>query len=600
MSDVILRCESWFVRVDRAGWRPDVRTRSGRPSAKPAGIKTVAAWFACILSASIPGVASGEPTAATKVRPLTVYGFGGDVGELRVGRRVFSNRDYAWTDIPEPIAGWKFVRLPGGRKQFLRVRSPSDSAVYVATNGNIRPETNGGGWEAVEDVDLRTDAKGGSRMKLYRREVAGGETVKVPAAGFSGGIVMAPSLRLGNGLNRGKIPGTVLSHLPAADALYVGSPAIIRLDEPAAGRNLRATLLAAHDVFGRRLHDEGGETRLFRSTDGGETWEASGVLIGLTWANFFRHRGAVYLMGVRGGKKDVIIRRSNDGGRTWTTATDETDGVLRRGDYHTAPTPTVVHGGRVWRAMEIVGPRGMWPTRYRAAMMSADAGADLLRADAWTVSEPLNHDPDWFDPDKFERGETDGGGFLGWLEGNAVVDPRGGVANLLRVDAPIPGGRAALIRYDATGRTPSFDPGRDVIAMPGGCKKFTVRFDPVSRRYWSLTNAVDGDLAVPPALEKNRRAKKLGWVSAGKIRNVLTLISSDDLQDWRIEREVLRHDNVIRVGFQYADWDFDGDDLVAVSRTAHFDGISHAHNAHDANLLTFHRIRDFRHSPATK
>ncbi len=44
-----------------------------------------------------------------------------------------------------------------------------------------------------------------------------------------------------------------------------------------------------------------------------------------------------------------------------------------------------------------------------------------------------------------------------------------------------------------------------------------------------------------------------------------------------------------RVGFQYADWQFDGDDLVAVVRTAWGAG-----NYHDANFITFHRVKNFR------
>ena len=38
----------------------------------------------------------------------------------------------------------------------------------------------------------------------------------------------------------------------------------------------------------------------------------------------------------------------------------------------------------------------------------------------------------------------------------------------------------------------------------------------------------------------------------------------------------------------------DSDDLVAVSRTAYDDYEGGAHSAHDANFLTFHRIKNFR------
>ena len=82
-------------------------------------------------------------------------------------------------------------------------------------------------------------------------------------------------------------------------------------------------------------------------------------------------------------------------------------------------------------------------------------------------------------------------------------------------------------------------------------------------------------------------------------RNVLALVSSSDVLTWEIESVVLdyshrdvysgdRHD--LEIGFQYVDWAFDGDDIVAVSRTA----LNGANNYHDANYLTFHRLHDFR------
>ena len=53
------------------------------------------------------------------------------------------------------------------------------------------------------------------------------------------------------------------------------------------------------------------------------------------------------------------------------------------------------------------------------------------------------------------------------------------------------------------------------------------------------------------------------------------------------EGQVIKKDS--GYGFQYVDWQFDGDDLIAVRRTAWA-----AHNYHYANFLTFHRIRNFR------
>ena len=57
---------------------------------------------------------------------------------------------------------------------------------------------------------------------------------------------------------------------------------------------------------------------------------------------------------------------------------------------------------------------------------------------------------------------------------------------------------------------------------------------------------------------------------------------------------VAYHPDAKKHGFQYLDWQFEGDDIVAVSRTAYDDGLGGAHNYHDANYLTFHRLSDFR------
>ena len=44
-----------------------------------------------------------------------------------------------------------------------------------------------------------------------------------------------------------------------------------------------------------------------------------------------------------------------------------------------------------------------------------------------------------------------------------------------------------------------------------------------------------------------------------------------------------------KVGFQYPSFLFDGDDILAVSRTA----VNGAESFHNANFITFHRIRNY-------
>ena len=101
----------------------------------------------------------------------------------------------------------------------------------------------------------------------------------------------------------------------------------------------------------------------------------------------------------------------------------------------------------------------------------------------------------------------------------------------------------------------------------------------VGAAYWSLSNEV---------------SVKERTTHPDRDRNTLALIRSANLRDWEVRAVVLRHPDALKHAFQYADWQFDGGDLVAVSRTAFDDGVGGAENQHDANFLTFHRIQNFR------
>lgn len=81
----------------------------------------------------------------------------------------------------------------------------------------------------------------------------------------------------------------------------------------------------------------------------------------------------------------------------------------------------------------------------------------------------------------------------------------------------------------------------------------------------------------------------------------MALTSSGDLRNWDINSIILHVPYVVdsntgraKNGFQYADWQFDGADLIAVFRTAADDGLGGALHYHDANFITFHRIKNFR------
>jgi len=355
-------------------------------------------------------------------------------------------------------------------------------------------------------------------------------------------------------------PGVVIDHCPAATGQYIGSPSIAILPD---GR-----YVASHDFFGPNSgHKTAALTRIFRSADRGRSWRLIAEIRPAFWSTLFVHRGALYLIGTTHENGDAVIRRSLDGGQTWTAPADERSGLLLRGQYHCAPQPVLVHAGRVWRAMEDASGPGGWGRQFLAFMMSAPAGADLLDASVWTFSNRLPSDPSWL-----------GGKMRGWLEGNAVADPEGRVWDILRVDVP-EGGVAARIAVSPDGRQARFDPETGFIPFPGGAKKFTIRYDGRSRLYWALVNWVPERYRGP---------------HAATVRNTLALASSPDLLRWTVRSVVLQHPDYEKHGFQYADWQFDRDDIVAAVRTAFDDSFGGPPRAHDANYLTFHRIRNFR------
>jgi hypothetical protein len=354
-------------------------------------------------------------------------------------------------------------------------------------------------------------------------------------------------------------PGVVIDFSPARDKQYIGSPSIAILPD--------GSYAAAHDFFSPG--NQGDRTLVFRSTDRGLSWQRSADLKGQWWSGLFAHRGKLYLMGTSQAYGKCVIRRSDDGGTTWTEPKDGKSGViLAEGKYHTSSMPVVVHGGRLWRAMEDGDGPGGWGSHFRAFVMSAPEDADLLDAANWTTTNRLGRNPAWLD-----------GKFGGWLEGNAVLTRDGHIVDILRADTKTQPEYAAIIEISSDGRQATFDPAKGFIEFPGGAKKFCIRYDEPSQHYWSLVNWV------PP--------KHAAEVSP-RTRNTVALARSADLRKWEVRSVLVYHPDTKFHGFQYADWLIEGDDIVAAIRTAFDEPGGQAHNQHDANYLTFHRFPRFR------
>src|SRR5690606_22626062 len=115
------------------------------------------------------------------------------------------------------------------------------------------------------------------------------------------------------------VPGVVIDHMPKERELHLASPALIVLPD---GRYLASSAIA-----GRNRPREA--TRIFRSIDRGRSWELIST-IRMGWTGLFLHRGDLYAMGTSDIYGDLVIRRSIDGGVTWTEPTGPESGLLRK------------------------------------------------------------------------------------------------------------------------------------------------------------------------------------------------------------------------------------------------------------------------------
>ncbi len=385
----------------------------------------------------------------------------------------------------------------------------------------------------------------------------------------------------------------------AATATYLGSPSIVRLPG--------GELLATHDYFGsgcpKNHQNEEHLTSVYRSVDDGRTWRNVTHIANAFWSTLFVHRGSVYLLGCSQQYGSVVIRRSDDGGNRWTHPADAGSGLLFAGgfyhdppNYHCGPMPLLAHDGRLYRAVEDCTPC-VWGRGFCSCVISAAQDADLLDACSWTMSNSLAFDPAWVPPAWGPMVNP------GWLEGNCVLSPTGEIWNILRMNSEPLADKAAIVKVEDGGRRVTFDPATGFIDFPGGMTKFTIRHDAVAGVYVTLSNPAAGSTRsvarqMLAAGASQAMRDVFSPVHDGAYqRNVLCLCVSRDLRNWQIADVLLTDDSGLAegpsrslTGFQYVDWQFDGDDLIYLVRTAY----RGANNFHDSNRITFHRLAQWR------
>ena len=377
-------------------------------------------------------------------------------------------------------------------------------------------------------------------------------------------------------------------------------------------------LVAAYERGGTGRANNAAFAFILTSGDRGRTWVQRGALR-ISHARLFAAGNSLYYLGHRG---DLQIARSDDRGETWSAQVPLTQGQ----SWHQSACNVWHTRGHVYLVMERrVGTENKaWPVGSLApVLLRARADADLLKRAAWTFASELvfsdliagykENRPDLeffgvpFFPQKFPerhpvattpRRRTNSP--MGWLETNVVqitdpdhvwYDATGRTFHLFLRAHTAGTGYAALAKVveqpDGSMRTQleTVPSGKQVLFLPfpGGQMRFHVCYDERTKLYWLLSSQATDSMTRPERLPPER------YDLPNNERHRLVLHFSKNMVDWCFAGLVAKTDSPQQAR-HYAAMEIDGDDLVILSRS----GDARAKSAHDGNLITFHRVRDFR------
>ena len=372
----------------------------------------------------------------------------------------------------------------------------------------------------------------------------------------------------------------VIAESPAPDSVFLYTPGIVEgfdgrlivsVDYGGPGTSV---LDGARSDFGD--YKPGNQIRVLLSDDNAKTWRETSARIPMMHETLFKAGTSLYMIGHSG---RLLITRSDDNGETWS----DPSVLCPEPRWHQSCTPVDIHDGKVTLVYEKwVSDGHPWPG-VGPVLMQAKVDDDLTEASSWKFSDLYNPDEDMeasrpsgiplTDPGKAGILETNV--IRVYDEKNPFYDPSGkSVVLMMRASVGLPDigvmmrgvekpdGSLAVEKLTKNGREMYF------AHIPGADLKFYVVYDPESRLYWLLHSQMDGRM---------------------NYRRRLALSYSPDLLKWTLAGLVAvgPADNAAR---HYASMIIHGDDLLIVSRS----GDERARNSHDGNLVTFHRVKDFR------
>ncbi len=407
----------------------------------------------------------------------------------------------------------------------------------------------------------------------------------------------------------------IMAESPAPDSTALYTPSIVRTPS---GR-----LVASYTQVDRLKKQ--GETWLATSDDAGKTWQKR-VASPTNQGRLFLADNKVYYFGTRffvspgsnAKGEPMCIQRSTDNGDTWSPPSN-----LDERTWHQTAANVWHANGNVYLVMErhTVDNIRSWKVGALApVLMRAKETADLTQRTAWTFASELTFQDlipgyrennlalDFFGipfyKQSFPSGTSIGRGErfppIGWLETNVVqitdphhdwYDPKGGTFHLFarthtgmtnyaavaKVTENADGTMTTSLQKAPSGKTLLFLP------FPGGHMRFHVLYDEKTKLYWMLGSQSTDSMTRIEALPDDRYGRP------DNERHRMVLHFSKNMVDWCFAGLVAAG-KTPKESRHYASMDIDGDDLVVLSRS----GDARAGSAHDGNLITFHRVRNFR------
>lgn len=410
------------------------------------------------------------------------------------------------------------------------------------------------------------------------------------------------------------------SENPKKDFLY--TPSIIKV------KNER--YLVSYDISDRTGY-------ICASDDKGESWVVKAHR-DFHHARLFMDGDRIYLIGHM---NDIIVFYSDDNGDTWSEGSFLTEGEK----WHQSACSVWYKDGYVYLVMETSyfldseEPFTYWqPNIIAPVVLRGKLGTDLSKRENWLFSErkrfrdviKSESELQWFGVpflkncwEKENRVgtsyvpeyksnydyENDKPGMefsthpIGWLETNVVqitdpnhywYDESGKTLHLFMRAHTAGSGYCCLMKAVERVRdgvevidiecetTPA---GKKIVflPMPGGQMKFYVKYDEVTKLYWLVSTQATDTMCRVEYLSDER------YNLPCDERERLVLHYSKNMVDWCFAGLVAKGDSP-RQSRHYASMDIDGDDLIIASRS----GDEGALSAHSGNILTFHRIENFR------